>query len=89
MLKIWQSFDRLIFNMEIPIPEKDGLYIETGPWYTACIEFSMLDRTQTVCADMDGLVQERHNSSANTLELCLSCINPLILSFDFSKVKMF
>ena len=27
MLKIRQSHDRLIFNMEIPIPGKDGLYI--------------------------------------------------------------
>ena len=27
---------------------------------------------------IDGLVQERHNSIANTLQLCLSCINPLI-----------
>ena len=25
-----------------------------------------------------GFVQERHNSIANTLELCLSCTNPLI-----------
>ena len=33
MLKIRRSRDRLIFNMVIPIPEKDGLYIETGPWY--------------------------------------------------------
>ena len=24
--------DRLIFNIGIPIPGKDGLYIETGPW---------------------------------------------------------
>ena len=31
MLKIRRPNDRLIFNMEIPIPEKDGLYIETGP----------------------------------------------------------
>ena len=28
--------------------------------------------------DMDGLMQERHNSIANTLELRLSCINPSI-----------
>ena len=27
------SHDRLIFNMGIPIPEKDGLYIEKGPWF--------------------------------------------------------
>ena len=31
MLKIRRSCDRLIFNMGIPIPRKDGLYIETGP----------------------------------------------------------
>ena len=31
MLKIRQSHDRLIFNMGIPIPGKDGLYIENGP----------------------------------------------------------
>ena len=27
-----RSGDRLIFNMGIPIPGKDGLYIEAGPW---------------------------------------------------------
>ena len=32
MLKIRRSHDRLIFNMGIPIPGKDCLYIETGPW---------------------------------------------------------
>ena len=31
MFKIKRSYDRLIFDMEIPIPGKDGLYIETGP----------------------------------------------------------
>ena len=31
MLKIRRSCDRLIFNMGIPIPGKDGLYNETGP----------------------------------------------------------
>ena len=31
MLKIRRSRDRLIFNMGISIPGKDGLYIETGP----------------------------------------------------------
>ena len=33
------SYDRLIFNMSNPIPGKDGLYIATGPWYTAYIGF--------------------------------------------------
>ena len=31
MLKIRRSRDRLIYNMGIPIPGKDGLYIEMGP----------------------------------------------------------
>ena len=31
VLKVRQSHDRLIFNMGIPIPGKDGLYFETGP----------------------------------------------------------
>ena len=31
ILKIRRSYDRLIFNMGIPISGKDGLYIETGP----------------------------------------------------------
>ena len=30
MLKMRRSRDRLIFNMGIPIPGKDRLYIETG-----------------------------------------------------------
>ena len=33
MLKIRQSCDCLIFNMGIPIPGKDSLYIETGPCF--------------------------------------------------------
>ena len=32
MLKIRRSRDRLIFNIGIPIPGKDGLDIDTGPW---------------------------------------------------------
>ena len=32
--KIRLPCDRLIFNMAISLPEKDGLYIATGPWFT-------------------------------------------------------
>ena len=35
MLTIRWSHDRLIFNVEIHIPGKDGLYIKTGPWFQA------------------------------------------------------
>ena len=31
MQKIRRSRDRVLFNTELPIPGKDGLYIETGP----------------------------------------------------------
>ena len=37
MLNIRWSHDHLIFNMGIPIPGKDGLYIETGPRLNAKI----------------------------------------------------
>ena len=37
MLKIRRSHDRLIFNLGIPIPVKDGLYIETGPSMLSCL----------------------------------------------------
>ena len=41
MLKIWRSHHHLIFNMGIPIPGKDGLYIETGTRYHAhCLHVS-------------------------------------------------
>ena len=33
MLKIRRSRNHLIFNMGIPIPGKEGLHIETGPWF--------------------------------------------------------
>ena len=44
MLKIRLSRDRLIFNTGIPTPEKDGLYIETGPClYTENLQLSWGD----------------------------------------------
>ena len=41
MLKKRRSHDSLIFNMEIPIPGKDGLYIEMGPWCSMFIQENM------------------------------------------------
>ena len=35
-----------------------------------------LATNQFITCDIDGLVQERWNSSALTMELRLSCINP-------------
>ena len=52
MWKIRRSRDRLIFNMRISIPEKDGLYIETRPgsdvwWHlkAACGRWSVKNDT--------------------------------------------
>ena len=35
--------------------------------------------------NLDGSLQERHNSIANALELCLSCTNPSIICFFWKK----
>ena len=35
MLKIRWSCDHLILSMGIPIPGKDGLYVESGPWFSS------------------------------------------------------
>ena len=43
--------------------------------HTTCWAFSHL-ACVTSSPHIDGLVQERRNSIANTLELCLSCNNP-------------
>ena len=44
MSKIRRSSDRLIFIMRIPIPGKEGLYIETGPRFLG----QFLDSTSMV-----------------------------------------
>ena len=40
-------------------------------------------------SDINGLVQERCNSSASTMELCLSCINPLIVCLIIRSCAIF
>ena len=49
MLKIRRSCDRLIFNMGIPIPGKNYLYIETGPGDN-CVCMSCHRRTTAAVA---------------------------------------
>ena len=39
-------------------------------------------------AHIDGLVQERRNSSALAMELCLSCINPSTWFHKKQKISM-
>ena len=51
MLKIRRSRDRLISNMGIPIPGKDGLYIETVPRYPVPYLYNLLQHVvlNTAC----------------------------------------
>ena len=39
--------------------------------------------TRYIYANIDGLMQERHNSIAKALELCLPCANPSIWEIHF------
>ena len=47
MLKIRRSQDLLIFNMGIPIPVKNGLYIETGP--CCCLQPHLINGIYMMC----------------------------------------
>ena len=60
MLKIRRSHDRLIFNMGIPIPGKDGLYIEMGPWLSTNMVLIMKVRTGS-CHPWDRIVFTCYN----------------------------
>ena len=58
MLKIRRSRDRLIFNMGIPIPGKDGLYIETGPWFSRNIPVSSPEGLTQDCVISRAIIKE-------------------------------
>ena len=47
-------------------------------WHYRMQSSGTLTHTGCVAPHIDGLVQERHNSIANALELRISCTNPLI-----------
>ena len=56
VLKIRRSHDRLIFDMGISIPGKDGLYIETGSWYLSLLWYPFLTFTWSAMLwEADGL----------------------------------
>ena len=67
---------------------KMHLKISSGKWQPFClclnvliyIEFWSHSMPSTRTWYINGLVQERHNSIANALELRLSCTNPSIVS---------
>ena len=53
MLKIRRSRDRPIFNIGIPIPGKDGIYIETGP---RTRKHGYIMKSQSQCGDKYSLL---------------------------------
>ena len=70
MLKLRRYHDRLIFNMGIPIPGKDGLYIEKGTFFlvssvppSVAMLLTMQDifMTFVICQQLD---------STETTEIC-------------------
>ena len=44
---------------------------------------------KVICYHIDGLMQERHNSIANALDLCLSCTNPSIWHHEPMFTKLY
>ena len=96
MLKIRRSHDRLIFNIGIPIPGKDRLYIETAPRSSATMVLLMQDKWVLVfhreifqlCAPFDTL-RPRQNGRhfADDNFKCISANEnvwmPILISLKF------
>ena len=74
MLKISRSRDRLIFNMRIPIPGKDVLYIERGPRWRTYLHGSAI---QAIHVAM---------TVATCITTCLSCNG---VQYNVSKLTHF
>ena len=59
-------------------------WLSTRLRYVQCISDG--DTTVLWQLHVDGLVQERRNSIANVLELCLSCTNPSMYCFEYTAI---
>ena len=71
MMNIRLSCDLLIFSMGIPIPGKDGLYIETWPWFQgvdACLDKDVIRFSQIIIAHFGG----HHCRTSKSIPLCKS-----------------
>ena len=66
MLKIRWSPDCLIFNMRIPIPGKDGIYIETGPIW--CCHPSQASHWRA-CSQRQTLLMQIHVTPGKAMEV--------------------
>ena len=87
MLKIRRSYDRLIFNMGIPIPVRRGLYIETGPrrhdiaYTTGGFVGGVLIRSNGAGIAVGAILCEYKNTSCSFSQLANSTL------FDSTRVS--
>ena len=66
----------------LPVTQSTNRACHTGSHYWdyypgALSWYQVIETCLKIGFNIDRLVQERHNSIANALELCLSCTNPL------------
>ena len=71
MLKIRRSCDRLNFNMRIPIPGKDGLYIETVLSFARCSNISQMLLLYKTWGTLHWRHNGRHGVSNHQPHHCL------------------
>ena len=79
MLMIRRSRDRLFFSMGIPIPEKDSLYIETGPC-TSVVYLSAFANTHMQTPNSEYCIVFISEIMFIVIFSILVCILPHVLS---------
>ena len=73
MLKIRRSHECLIFNMGIPIPGKDGFYIEAGPSYTNYTWNRFCYAHDIVCYEMIQCDLPKSNNQLSLFDFSCAC----------------
>ena len=72
---MWCDSYNLTLQSQSTVEEKSGTIFRSLAFLLTIISYTIMDR-QSQPHHIDGVVQERHNSSALAMELRLSCTNP-------------
>ena len=88
MLKIRQSWDRLIFNMGIPIPSKDSLYIEMAPWLTHWGRVTHIYVTKSTIIGSDNGLSPGRRQAIIWTNAGILLIRPLGTNFNEMLIKI-